>query len=235
MPELNERIALEGWSYTIEPEQFENQLLSLVKRGFNFVSMPEYVKRCAAGQLSWGALTVTFDDGWLDNYDYAYPILNKMGVPATVFVVSGEMASIAPNRRMSDSQLRELASKGFTIGAHSRSHSNLTLLPKPELQLEIAGCKNDLEHRLGQPVDFFAYPGGRFNQAVVDATQGAGYTAACASLNGGANGKESLFWLYRDTFSASINTIRDRVFVNPYARKLLGIRAQKKLKATLRT
>ncbi len=234
VPSLKERSELEGWSYTIEPEQFENQLQSLVKRGFNFVSMPEYVKRCAAGQLSWGTVTVTFDDGWQDNYDYAYPILKKMGVPATVFVVSGEMASIAPNRRMGDSQLRELASAGFTIGAHSRSHSNLTLLPKPELQLEIAGCKNDLEQRLGQPVDFFAYPGGRFNQAVVDATQDAGYTAACSSLNGGANGKESLFWLFRETFSAPMNSTRDRIFLNPYARKLLGIRAQKKLKAILR-
>jgi peptidoglycan/xylan/chitin deacetylase (PgdA/CDA1 family) len=141
---------------------------------------------------------------------------------------------VPPTRRMSDAHLRELAGAGFTIGGHSRSHANLTLLAKPELQREIGGCKDDLEQRLGLAVDFFAYPGGKFNGAVVDATKAAGYAAACSVIGGGANGKESLFWLYRDTFSASMNTIRDRVFLNPYARKLLGIRAQKKLRAILR-
>ena len=233
IPAANERSELEGWPYTMEPERFEHQLKSLVNRGFSFVSMPEYVRRCEAGQLSWGTVTVTFDDGWLDNYEYAYPILKKMGVPATVFIVSGDIASIPPNRRMCDAQLRELAGEGFTIGGHSRSHSNLTLLAKPDLQREIGGCKDDLEQRLGLAVDFFAYPGGRFNQAVVDATQDAGYTAACSVLNGGVNGKESLFWLYRDTFSAPMNSIRDRIFLNPYARKLLSMRAQKKLRAIL--
>jgi len=235
IPAISEQNELEGWSYTIEPERFEHQMQSLMNRGFRFVSMPEYVRQCETGRLSWGTATVTFDDGWRDNYDYAYPILRKLGVSATIFVVSGDIDSIPPNRRMSDSQLRELASEGFTIGGHSRSHSNLTLLAKPELQREIGGCKDDLEQRLGQAVKFFAYPGGRFNQAVVDATQDAGYTAACSVLNGGVNGKKSLFWLYRDTFSAPINSIRDRIFLNPYARKLLGVRAQKNLRRILRT
>ena len=233
IPKPGERSDLEGWAYVIEPARFEQQLQSLMNRGFTFVSMPEYVRRCQAGRLPWGTVTLTFDDGWSDNYVYAYPILKQLKVPATVFVVSGEMAFTSSNRRMGDVQLRELAGEGFTMGGHSRSHTDLTRLTHRQLQQEVAGCKDDLEQKLGQAVDFFAYPGGGFNQAVVDATRDAGYSAACSALSGGLNGKESLFWLYRDILSAPPTGIRDHIFLNRFSRKLLNLRVQRRLSAKL--
>ncbi|MFC1688468.1 polysaccharide deacetylase family protein [Pseudomonadota bacterium] len=192
--------------------------------------MEEYVLCCGEGRVKPGTVTVTFDDGWEDNFDYAVPILHSLGIPATVFVVSGELVTVPDTRRMNSAQLRTLADMGITVGGHSRSHGNLTRLSGLELNQELSGCKQELEQVTGKPVDFFAYPGGRFNQAVVAATKEAGYKAACSVIGGGRNGKDSLFWLFRETFSTSMNSLRDKLFLNHNARKLLDIRAKRKLK-----
>ena len=233
IPPLSDRTDLEGWSCNHEPHDFEFQLKLLLKRGFEFVSMAEYVERCEDGRLDWGVVSVTFDDGWLDNYHYAYPILNDLGIPATIFVVSGEMAHVSNQRRISDMQMRELAGNGMTIGAHSRTHQNLAGLSDVSLRAETEGCKDDLEQRLGRAVEYLAYPGGRFSRRVVEASECAGFKAACSVIGGGLNGKHNLFWLYRDVFSAQMASWRDRVFLNGYARKLLNKRASGKAEALL--
>ena len=230
IPPPHEQSALEGWSYTIAPNDFENQLQRLIDRGFEFVSLPEYVTRCEEGLLEWGTATITFDDGWLDNYEYAYPIFGSFGIAASIFVVSGEMATVSPQRRMTKAQLSELADSGISIGGHGRSHSNLASLSAQALEFEIKGCKEDLEDMLGRPVDFFAYPGGRFSRMVVEQVRSAGYIAACSSIGGGLNGKGSLFWLYRDVLSPQLDEARDHVFLSKTGRRLFNLRAQNRLK-----
>ena len=233
VPTEADRAGIEGWSYNLEPRHFERQLQLLMQRGFKFVAMDEYVRRCSEGRLDWGTLSVTFDDGWLDNYRYAAPILDKHRISATIFVVAGEMAQVSPQRRMNDVQLRELADMGMTVGAHSRTHRNLTELSNSSLQAETVGCKDDLEQRLGRAVDVFAYPGGRFSRRVASACQAAGYKAACCSIGGGLNGKGNLFWLYRDIFSDRMGSLRDRILLNGYARKLVNKRASGKVELLL--
>jgi len=83
MPRQEHRSSSEGWSYNIEPVYFEQQLRRLKKRGTEFVSLDEYVIRCQQGCLKWGTTTVTFDDGWLDNFNHAFPVLKKLKVPAS--------------------------------------------------------------------------------------------------------------------------------------------------------
>lgn len=222
-----DQIPIEGWQYTIQPTDFENQLLVLKARGFQFVSMTEYISAMRAGDRAFSRMvSVTFDDGWRDNFDYAFPVLQRLKIPATIFVVTGELTGVPSERRMTHEQLRFLAASGITIGAHTRTHPNLTTINADQLESEIAGCKMELEAILGIPVDYFAYPGGRFNQEVVNVCQSAGFHAACSVINWGRNAEASRYWLYREVFSDRMDRLSDVVRLNPWIRKLLRRRAE---------
>ena len=227
----------EGWNFTLLPEGFECQLLELRRRGYQFVSLTHLVDDiCKQGAEKTQAVAVTFDDGWIDNYRFALPILKKLAVPATFFVTSAHLGNgTQDKKRMNLAQLKELLDAGMSIGGHSRTHPTLTRLPLDQVRAEIAGCRADLKQALGVDVRFFAYPGGAFNSSVARLTQEAGYIAACSVLGPARNDRSSLFWLYRDVLSESMNTWHDRYRLSPLARRLLSFRVARRLEAALRT
>jgi len=229
-----EQTDLEGWRYAITPAAFEKQLLLFRSKRLQFVSLSDYLLAMSLGNPAFSRMvTVTFDDGWRDNFIYAVPVLQRQGIPATFFVVSGEMRGVAPDRRMTCEQLRSLQTAGMTIGAHTRTHPNLTTLNTNELVSEIHGCKADLEAVLGNSVDFLAYPGGRFNKDVVAACQEAGFLAACSVINWGQNSEASRFWLYREVFSDHMDRLSNLVRLNPVARRILARRAGSRVRHML--
>lgn len=230
-----QQVSLEGWRYNIEPEDFRRQLELLRREGWEFVSLADYVSQFGAGVLGRRVVTVTFDDGWRDNWDYAVPILRELQIPAVIFVVSGELPGVPVERRMTADQLRELEALGVEVGAHTRSHPNLTTISGGQLREELAGCRGDLETLLGRRVRFLAYPGGRFNGAVVEATKSAGFEAACSVIGLGCNSNASRYWLYRDVFSDGMESLRDRLKRSPVFRRLLHFRAAKKAARVLRS
>lgn len=89
------------------------------------------------------AVILAFDDGHLDHYTNAYPILKKHGAKAVFFIISGkpDQDSKFANR----DQVKELADAGFEIGSHSVSHLNLTSLGNTQLIEELSGSKAKLE------------------------------------------------------------------------------------------
>ncbi len=226
--------SLEGWQYCITPELFRRQLELVQRHGWRFVSLADYTAALLAGTAHKHRLaSITFDDGWLDNWEFAVPVLAELKLPATIFVVSSEMADVSADRRMSGVQLRQLADYGVAVGAHSRTHPRLTSLNASDLQAEVQGSRRELQDVTGTDVPFFAYPGGRFNRAVVDAVQAAGYTAACSVIGLARNDKNSLFWLYRDVFTDHCNTWRDRLKLSASFRSCVGWRAAKRVQRAL--
>ena len=224
---------LEGWQYCLSPKEFRHQLTVLQRSGWKFVSLADYVGTLSQSPIRWPIASVTFDDGWMDNYDYAFPILSELQIPSTVFVVSGEMAGVPKDRRMSPIHLRELHGIGVEIGAHSQSHPNLTRLTAEELHKELYGSRCDLEAVVGRSVRFLAYPGGRFNKAVVESAQATGYEAACSVIGMGCNSQKSRFWLYRDVFSDRMAGWRDWIRRTPTCRRLLHGRAEQRAQKML--
>ena len=234
VPNLAMQSSIEGWSYNISPCEFEDQLRYLLKRNFEFISFDDYVDRCRLGSIKWGAVSVTFDDGWADNFLYALPVLKTLKIPVTMFIVSGEISGLSAELRISDDEIRAAASDGVTIGAHTRNHLNLTTLSDDDLKSQTLGCKRDLEAIVGMPVTHFAYPGGRFDHRVVEAVKAAGYQSACSVIGGGNNNQRSVFWLHRDVFSQQTNSFRDQLHLNKHARKLLDVRAQRRVTKILK-
>jgi peptidoglycan/xylan/chitin deacetylase (PgdA/CDA1 family) len=140
-------------------------------------------------------LAVTFDDAARSVVQLAAPILDRLGLTATVFVPTGfpddgrlmawpgqdEWAATDHADElacMSWDELGDLAGRGWEIGSHTRSHPRLTTLADEALEAELQGSREDCEQQLGRPCASLAYPYSDFDDRVVRAARAAGYQYA---------------------------------------------------------
>ncbi|MCL4517062.1 MAG: polysaccharide deacetylase family protein [Firmicutes bacterium] len=169
---------------TVPPSVFERQMAYLARHGYRTIS-PDQLVAYYQGRASLPEkpVLITFDDGWVDNYTTAFPILKKFGYQATVFLVAGK---IGTGQLLNWEQIREMSGYGITFGAHTMTHPHLTSLEAGPAAREIAESKATIEAHLGRPVDFFAYPygDGAFNEEIRGLVQKAGFKAAFASSLG---------------------------------------------------
>ena len=164
-----------GDTLTVDPEMFE-RFCRFFKRHFDVVPLGEVVRRLESGAALNRALAITFDDGCRDNFENAAPILEKLALPATFFVVSGWIGTeIVPwwdaergvrHPWMNWDDVRALHRRGFEIGGHTRTHVDLGIVGEDIAREEIAGGRADLEENLGSRVDLFAYPYGGLRNIV---------------------------------------------------------------------
>lgn len=247
-------------SMLISARMFERHL-DCLGRHFRFVTLDEIGEHMLTGRpFDRPSAAITFDDGYRDVYEHAFPVLKRKGIPAGVFVVTGlvgqpfwqvhdrlyrliakafaqwddpshelmgilrmleiptdwlarnraaarspllAVSSLLPElpladvRRVMDrietevgngfhaiprtlnwSELAEMQAAGITIGSHTRSHVSLPAESPADTAEELEGSRRALEERLGRPITHFAYPGGQFTPAVIDAVGRAGYRFA---------------------------------------------------------
>ena len=174
--------------------QFRQQLRSLERWGSTPITFSDYafIKR---GELAppRKPIILTFDDGYLDTYEVAYPILLEFGMRAVVFVLADEGQREAAwdgenggggAPLMDVEQILELHQASFEIGSHSLTHPYLPLLPREKAWEEISRSRQLLEILLNAPVSTFAYPFGGLNQTLKAMVADAGYQYACSVWSG---------------------------------------------------
>jgi peptidoglycan/xylan/chitin deacetylase (PgdA/CDA1 family) len=173
----------------VSPEVFEQQLASLIRRGFRPVS----AERTMSGRGK--VFHVTFDDAYA-SVAGVVPTLAKLGVPATVFVCSDfaetgrplDIPELAAEARVHPHELRtmnwdqvlDLVEGGVEIGSHTLSHAHLTQLGDDELGRELRESRERIETQLGRSCRFVAYPYGDDDGRVHRAARDAGYEAGFA-------------------------------------------------------
>jgi peptidoglycan/xylan/chitin deacetylase (PgdA/CDA1 family) len=163
-------------SLTVRTRAFELQMDFLAKNGYHPVTL-EQVYAAMAGLASLPAkpVALTFDDGGLDDYTVAFPILRSHHFVATFFVITGFVGR--PNT-MSWKQLRDMQVKGMAIESHTARHGDLTAVTATELRAELAQSREAIRTQLGRAPLVLAYPFGQYDQRVVEATRAAGYLMA---------------------------------------------------------
>jgi peptidoglycan/xylan/chitin deacetylase (PgdA/CDA1 family) len=162
---------------SVTPRDFAAQLEYLAANGYTALSLDELLAaQTGAAPLPARPVLLTFDDGYVDFYTQAAPLLRQYGMKATAYIPSDLIG--APGY-MSWDQLRELAgSPLITIGGHSRTHPPLDTLGWEAQRSEIVDSKAILESQLGIPVAHFCFPYGRYNATTLDLVALAGYRSA---------------------------------------------------------
>jgi peptidoglycan/xylan/chitin deacetylase (PgdA/CDA1 family) len=198
---------------SVTPRSLQEQLAFLVGHGFTGMTFSDLAEAFETGKaLPKLPVVLTFDDGYADFAHEAWPILQRYGFPATVFVTTGWIADAGPNaagtplgEMLNWAQVRELAAAGVEIGAHSHSHPELDQLPDAALCRELEVGKTLLEDCTGAPVRAVAYPFGYSCPRVRLAVRAAGYRYAAAVGNVRARTSDNLFILPRLTIRRSTN------------------------------
>jgi peptidoglycan/xylan/chitin deacetylase (PgdA/CDA1 family) len=156
------------------PELFRRAMARLHDRGLRTVDLSEVVGCLRGGRpLPPRSFAITFDDGYQSVYREAFPVLQRYGMSATVFLTVGEEPSDGPARRLpslngrmmlSWPEIQEMHSAAIGFGAHTLTHANLTKATQGRVEVEICQSKAIIEDALGTRVSSLAYPYGRFDQ-----------------------------------------------------------------------
>jgi peptidoglycan/xylan/chitin deacetylase (PgdA/CDA1 family) len=162
----------------VTPDRFRRQLESALRAGYTFV----HASDIADGKAPPRSLAVTFDDGIRSAAVTAAPVLAELGIPWTLFVVSGwadgDARDWAGDMLMDWKDVERLAAKGVRIGSHSVTHPNFSQLDTGETEFELEESRRVIESRLGVKVEEFAIPMGQsrdWTERAAVASKNAGY------------------------------------------------------------
>lgn len=232
---------------TLSPDTFERQIRWLSRQGCVAIRPSDWLGWLRDGRsLPRKPILLTFDDGYADLAEYAFPILRRYSFSAAVFIVTRWVGKVIPwdeslgpgtYRCLGAEGIRQWAERGIEFGAHSRTHPHLGGLPESQLEEEIAGSRRDLEAILGTKVLSFAYPFGEYDDAALRATRHA-YDLAFTTQEG-RNERDTEFHLLRRTMVPPKETLvefalRVRMGRNPLAGPRQRLRIRSRARAALR-
>jgi peptidoglycan/xylan/chitin deacetylase (PgdA/CDA1 family) len=210
------------WFASASPALFERHL-EWLKEHCEVIPFRNAAQAAAEDLSGRPRVAITFDDGYADNFDYAFPLLHKHGLSATFFTTVGLLdkdpavvgrfqrlrnTGFGDIRPMEWAQAREMLAAGQEFGAHTYSHPNLAQIGEADTRLELIDARRMMEDRLDHDVRTFAYPFGKprrhFSALTTGVAREAGYKAAAAVLFRGVSRNDSSlvlprFFVQRDT------------------------------------
>ena len=165
--------------YIIPVAAFREQMQMLADSGYHAI-LPDqlYAYLNTGAPLPAKPVMLTFDDGDLDQYETALPILDKHGFKGAFFIMTVAIGRRGKQPYMDKDQIKALSDKGHTIGAHTWDHHNVKKYQGDDWRIQVEEPKAKLEAIIGKPVTYFAYPFGLWSHAVLPEIQKRGYAAA---------------------------------------------------------
>ena len=215
-----------GSVISVSPEVFQRQIETLAGSGIPLVPV-DRVASCP------GSIALTFDDGYRNLAEHAFPVLDRFRVPATIFVVSrfcglvnrwpSQPAGTVPELPLLSWEQLAAAPSGIDIGAHTATHPQLPALSADECDREMYECREEIEQRLGRPVPTFAYPYGSCSAEVCSSAARYFELAVGTSLRFVSPGMSPMNLPRIDMFYFRSRPALDRLF-SPLMRGYIGIR-----------
>ncbi len=190
-----------GNSLGVPVKQFHEEIEWLHRQNYHSLSLEEFYQALAnKTPVPDKPILFTFDDGYLDNYDEAWPTLRQNGFKATFFVVTN---SVGPGM-MNWNQLNELTNQGNSIGSHTVHHLDLAKLSNKQQENELKISKQELENDLGIREQALCFPSGRYNTITLNLMQRLGYRLGFTTNPGKVHLGDDLSTLKRVRISGGI-------------------------------
>jgi peptidoglycan/xylan/chitin deacetylase (PgdA/CDA1 family) len=189
----------------LSPADFARQMALLHKWGYRGLSMTA-LQPYLRGELEGRVVGVTFDDGYLNNFEHALPVLSQYNFSATCYIVSqlvgktnawDQKIGLPPAPLMGVAELRQWLALGHDIGAHTRNHVHLDRVDDACAYDEIVLAKYELESALHVPVHHFCYPYGAYRPHHVAMVHEAGYQSATTTRRGRCFSRKDMMALPR--------------------------------------
>lgn len=151
---------------SVPPDAFEQQMKFLRDNGYHTISLMDLYEHLRVGApLPSKPLILTFDDGYRDNYEFAFPIMRKYGATGTIFLITDLIGKYEPY--MTWQQVKEMSDAGMSMESHTRTHPDLRNVDYAHRVWQLTGPIEDITKYTGKRPYFFAYPAGRWNDDVL--------------------------------------------------------------------
>lgn len=216
-------------AWTVSRAMFARHLHWL-KMHFDLISLPEAQEKITTSANDRPAVSITFDDGYAENCEFALPLLIEQKIPCTYFVTSNNVLKgdffphdlamgnqLPPN---TPRQLRALSAAGVEIGTHSRTHANLgPITDRDRLQEEIVQARRELESELACRIRYFAFPFGQhanLNSESFRIAAEAGYDAVFSAYGGYNFSTDDTFHLHRICAEGSLMRLSNWCTFDPF-------------------
>ena len=166
-----------GYRLSVTSQDLDREISAMKMAGYRSISMDDYI----AGKGDAKSVVMTFDDGYEDFYTDAYPILQRYGWSATLYIITGK---VGMKSYLTWPQIRQLHVAGFEMGAHTVDHNDLSKQTPNAQYHEIFDSKAMLETQIGKTINTFCYPSGRYDAVTESLVEQAGFTSATTTHPG---------------------------------------------------
>jgi peptidoglycan/xylan/chitin deacetylase (PgdA/CDA1 family) len=181
----------------VRPSEFAAQMEALKRTGWYAVTLDQVQAYWQHG-VSLGPgkpIVITFDNGYQSQYTQALPVLRRLGWVADENV---QLTGLPPSQGgLSQAQIRGLVAAGWELDTQGFSHADLITLDPEQLHYQVAVARSTVQQRYGVPVNWFCYPSGHYDAAVIAAVKAAGYTGSTTVVPGWAHPGEDRYRLHR--------------------------------------
>lgn len=161
-----------------------------------------------------GGVSLRFDDGRISQYQNALPKLQSTGLKGTFYIVTRQISDNGYTGYMSKAQVQDLYAKGHEIGAHTRTHRDLTTLSSTVQQDEISGARQDLQSWNVGPIRSFSYPFGSYNATTLQIVKNAGFETAAATIDGTVTPSSDLYQLERESAESDTSVAQMKQWID---------------------
>ena len=191
--------------FTVRKEEFEKQLQYLRDNHFDVITLSALLERLKQNKSLAHTVVITFDDGYKDNYDSAFPLLKKYQMPATIFLatnyIDGSMKlkdeTVLP--MLSRQEIQEMTRSGLIeCMPHTGSHMRYTGDNLDALMEEVRESRRTVEALTGRSAPLFAYPAGKYDHVLADRVKREGFDGAVTVQGGLVHPDADLFTLKRN-------------------------------------
>ncbi len=178
---------------SVTPVEFERQMSYLAENGFETVDLYDLsLAITSKKELPEKPVIITFDDGYVDNFENAFPILQNRGQKATFFVITDFIDKERPGY-LDWEMIEEMADAGMRIESHSKTHPDLSIAERDYIVYEILGSQETIAAHIGYSPRYFCYPGGRYNEEVKTIVEELGFWGALTTEDGKWHGFDNRF------------------------------------------